>query len=65
MKNIKLKFNIDTGEAKVEANGFKGTSCKDATEFLKKSLGECTDFQNKAEWYETNIQNGFNSNHCG
>lgn len=67
MKEIVLKFNLTTGEAKIEANGFKGSSCKNATEFLEKTLGKCQDFQKKAEWYETNIEKHgcFNSNLCG
>jgi len=44
MKTITMKFRLKTGETLIEANGFKGQSCKDATKFLKDSLGECTDF---------------------
>ncbi len=67
MKTITMKFRLKTGETLIEANGFKGQSCKDATKFLKDSLGECTDFQQKAEWYEENLQlNGaINTNYCG
>lgn len=67
MKEIILKFDIKTGECKIEANGFKGSSCKDATEFLKKTLGTCSDFQKKAEWYEQNLEvaGQLNSNLCG
>ena len=67
MKEIKLTFDIKSGECMVEARGFKGNSCKNATEFLKKTLGQMTDFQKKAEWYEKNLQeNGCCiSNLCG
>lgn len=67
MKKILMKFNLKTGQAKVEAEGFKGTSCVDATKFLKDTLGEVTDFQAKSEWYETNLElNGeINSDLCG
>lgn len=67
MKEIILKFNMETGEVKVEAMGFKGSSCQDATKFLADTLGESKDFQKKKEWYEKNMElNGnFNSNHCG
>lgn len=67
MEEIVLKFSESTGEVKVEAKGFKGQSCKKATQFLVDTLGECTDFQKKKEWYETNMSlNGnFNTNHCG
>jgi hypothetical protein len=66
-KEIILRFNRKTGEAKVEAMGFKGNSCQRATDFLAKSLGQVTDFQQKAEWFETNLElNGdINTNHCG
>lgn len=67
MKEIVLKFSLQTGEAKVEAHGFKGSSCQDATKFLRDTLGKCTDFQRKVEWYEENIERTgkVNSNLCG
>lgn len=66
MPEIIVKFSLTTGEAKVEASGFVGSSCADATKFLKDTLGESTDFQRKASWYETNLQMGeVHSNLCG
>ncbi len=67
MKEIILKFSLTSGEAKVEAKGFKGSSCADATRFLRDTLGEVSDFQRKSEWYEENLRlNGqVNSNLCG
>jgi len=67
MKEIILKFSLETGEAKIEAKGFHGSSCQDATRFLKDTLGQMTDFQKKAEWYEKNIESigCLNSNLCG
>jgi hypothetical protein len=58
---------MKTGETKIEAQGFSGPSCADATKFLKDTLGQCTDFQEKAEWYETNLEmsGNVNSNYCG
>lgn len=66
-RKIVLTFNKNTGKAKVEAIGFQGSECAKATEFLKKALGMCTDFQRKSEWYTTNLElNGnINSNLCG
>lgn len=66
-KEIILTFQIDTGEVIIEANGFKGRSCKDATKFLETSLGECTSFKRKKEYFEENIKlnNKYNSNLCG
>ena len=66
-KKIVLTFNKDTGKAKVEAAGFQGSECATVTEFLRETLGKCTDFQRKSEWYMTNLElNGnINSNLCG
>jgi len=67
MEEIVLRFSLTTGEAIVEAHGFRGNSCQDATRFLRDALGDCTDFQRKAEWYEHNISmtGCLNSNLCG
>jgi hypothetical protein len=66
MPEIIVKFSLISGEAKVEAQGFKGSSCADATKFLKDTLGESSDFQRKASWYETNLQHGeIHTNLCG
>jgi len=67
MKEIILKFDIKTGECKIEAQGFKGSSCQDATRFLKDTLGQVSDFQKKAEWFEKNLEVAgcLNSNLCG
>ena len=67
-KEIILLFDTNTGEGKVEAKGFQGSTCQDATQFLKNTLGKCSDFQRKSEWYEESIRlnNGnINSNLCG
>lgn len=66
-KKIVLTFDTNTGKAKIEAIGFQGSECAMATEFLKETLGKCTDFQRKSEWYTTNLElNGnINSNLCG
>lgn len=66
MKEIKLTFDIKTGEVKIEAQGFHGSSCADATNFLKNTIGQMKDFKKKAEWYEQNISFGsLKSNLCG
>lgn len=67
MAEIVLKFSLATGDAKVEAKGFTGTSCAEATQFLKDTLGRCADYQIKAEWYEENINRSgcAVSNLCG
>lgn len=64
-EQIILKFSPISGETMVEAKGFKGKSCKDATKFLK-SLGNERDFQRKESWYEHNLpRQTINSNLCG
>jgi hypothetical protein len=67
MPEIIVKFSIVTGEVKVEAQGFTGSSCAEATKFLKDTLGESSDFQRKASWYESAIKSvcGVQSNLCG
>jgi len=66
MASIVMKFNAKTGEVKVEAEGFKGSSCAEATRFLRETLGECRDFRQKAEWFEENLEMGnLNTNYCG
>lgn len=66
-KKIRLVFDTNTGKVRVDAIGFQGEECVNATEFLEKTLGRCTDFQRKEEWYTANIEmNGtINSNLCG
>lgn len=49
MKKIEVLFGPD-GEIKIEAFGYRGSSCKEATEFLEKALGSEIDTVQKAEW---------------
>ena len=66
MPEIILNFSLKTGEVAVDAQGFKGSACQDATKFLRDVLGETKDFQRKSEWYEENLANGeIKSNLCG
>ena len=55
-KRITIKFSTVSGEAKVEAFGFKGGSCTQAMKFLEDTLGKVTDFQHKAEYYEASLE---------
>jgi hypothetical protein len=50
-KKVKVIITI-TGEIKIEAQGFKGSTCKEATKFLE-SLGEVKNFDKKAEYYQS------------
>ena len=65
MAELTLRFSETSGEVKVEANGFVGPACESAMYFLRETLGECIDFQHKAEWFEENIALGFDTNLCG
>ena len=62
-----MKFSLKTGETKIEAEGFTGPACEKATEFLKNTLGEVTDFQQKSEWFEENLELSgcINTDLCG
>ena len=50
-EKIEIVFDTKTGAAKVEAIGFHGKSCKDATKFLA-SLGQASNMKHKTEFYE-------------
>jgi hypothetical protein len=41
-----------TGEISIEAIGYKGSSCQQATEFLEKALGVCSTRQRKPEYLQ-------------
>jgi hypothetical protein len=42
------------GEIIIETFGFKGPSCKEASEFLEKALGTSGETKQKIEWHLTN-----------
>lgn len=44
----------DDGRIELEADGYKGQSCLEATEFLNKILGETTEVKKKTEWWLRN-----------
>jgi len=52
MKEIVVIIKPD-GSSSVEAFGFKGTSCKDATKEIEKALGKVASDKLKPEYYET------------
>ena len=55
-----------TGTVKVEANGFKGGSCEEATKFLNELFGEATSKELKDEYYQEEvISDGLPSGYCG
>lgn len=44
----------DDGSIQLEADGYKGQSCQEATKFLSKVLGKTTAMEKKAEWWLRN-----------
>ena len=56
MKKVEILFGPE-GEVVVEALGFKGTSCKEATKFLEEALGKTVDVKRKIEWHLKNSRN--------
>jgi len=55
MKKIEILFGPN-GEMEVEAVGYKGKGCKDATKFLEEALGTEKDTKQKSEWFVMNAQ---------
>ena len=71
-KRIEVLYGPN-GEVVVEAVGFKGKGCKEATKFLEEALGKTVDVKQKIEWHMVNAENiqrskrfvGNPSNLCG
>lgn len=64
-KTVKIILGKD-GSIKVEAFGFKGSSCEEATAFLKNLYGEA-DIIHKASFWEQEEQivDGLPAGYCG
>ena len=58
MKKIVITLGRN-GSRKVEAFGFKGPECQDATKFLKKVFGEIEDEKLKSSYFEDPDENTF------
>jgi len=54
MKKVIVTISPD-GSIKVEAEGYKGNTCEQATAFLKQ-LGQVQGEEKKAEYFETPLQ---------
>jgi len=50
MKTIEIIIS-PTGQLTVNAAGFQGADCEQATAFLEQALGEAGQKQRKPEWY--------------
>jgi hypothetical protein len=54
-KQIKILYGPN-GEIEIEAVGYKGKGCKEATKFLEEALGTEKDTKQKAEWFVENAE---------
>lgn len=52
MKTIDIIIN-DKGQLTINATGYQGADCEQATAFLEQALGSLTQKQRKPEWYRT------------
>lgn len=55
-RQIEVLFGPE-GEVVIEAVGFKGKGCKQATKFLEDALGKSIDVKQKVEWHMVNAGN--------
>ena len=69
-KKVEVLLGKD-GSVKVEALGFKGSSCVEATNFIREAIGAKSNNDNtflKSSYYEEESDlnvNGLPSGHCG
>jgi len=54
-KKIEILFGPN-GEIEIEAFGYKGRGCKEATKFLEEALGTAKDTKTKSEWFLKNAE---------
>ncbi len=54
-KRIEILFGPN-GEIEIEAFGYKGKGCKEATKFLETALGTARDTKTKTEWFLQNAE---------
>jgi hypothetical protein len=50
-RSIIIDIMNHTGEVRIEAEGFKGKSCIEATKFIEEALGKCVSREIKPEYY--------------
>jgi hypothetical protein len=69
MKNKRVEILLGAdGSVKVEAFGFTGASCKEATEFLDDLFGSPSSVDLKDEYFSTDkttVVDGLPSGYCG
>jgi hypothetical protein len=68
MKKVEILLGKD-GSVRIEAFGFKGGSCEEATAFLDKLFGSMKNTKHKTSYYEDeikdNLVDGLPSGFCG
>lgn len=52
MKEIIVKINKETGEVEIEASGFSGKECEEATKAFEESVGKVESRKRKPEYYQ-------------
>jgi hypothetical protein len=55
MKTIDITVDKD-GNTTVEANGFSGKDCSDATKIIEQAIGTIKEDRKKAEYYKPSTQ---------
>ena len=56
MKTVEIIINT-SGQLTINAAGFSGSDCEQATAFLEQALGKLTAKQRKPEFYQRNQRN--------
>jgi hypothetical protein len=56
MEQIVVRIKKD-GTVEIEAVGFKGSACREATRPLEEALGEVVEERLKPEFYEVSLEN--------
>ena len=64
MKRVEILLGKD-GSIKVEAIGFEGQACTDATKFMDELFGEADKIEHKAEFYKQTYGEVVTSGFCG
>lgn len=57
MKKIEITIDEENGDVNIEAIGYEGNSCLDATKFIEDLLGSPSSRQKKKEFFRKNTTN--------
>lgn len=66
-RSVTVKYSKITGKVDAEAFGFHGEGCHKVLQAIADALGTCTDFVEKAEFYEASLEisGNLDTNLCG